>query len=55
MAGLPHWVYGKLAIWLVLGGSLALAKRKSQFGVTLIFAWIVLGALAAYLAIYKPF
>lgn len=55
MAHLPHWVYGKLAIWLVLGGTLALARRRASLGTLLLVGWIALGGLAAYLAIYKPF
>ena len=51
---LPGWAYGKLAIWLVLGASVALAKRKATWGNKLLTAWIALGTLAAYLCIYKP-
>jgi len=53
--GFPGWVIAKLVIWLALGAMLAVAKRKAlpqgaTFGVVL-----VLGSLAAWLGIYKPF
>src|SRR5665213_1069671 len=54
MAALPLWIYLKLAIWLLLGASMVLAKRKAHWGPGLICLWILLGTAAAYLAIYKP-
>lgn len=51
----PIWIYVKILIWFVLGGSLALAKRKTQWGSKLIFSWVALIAAAAYLALFKPF
>jgi len=52
--GLPNWIYIKLGIWLILGGMIALAKRKSQLYFPLMISWILLGALAAFLAGTKP-
>lgn len=49
------WIIGKIAIWLILGGSLALAKRKGQMGGILLTFFLVLGGVAAWLAIMKPF
>jgi hypothetical protein len=54
MAALPLWIYLKMAIWLVLGGSMVLAKRKAQWGIGLLAFWILLGTAAAYLALFKP-
>ena len=54
LGGIPLWAYAKVVIWLVLGGSVALAKRKSAWGLKLVSAWIALGTLAAYLCIFKP-
>lgn len=54
--GLPHdapWVLGKLAIWVVMGGIVAVAYRKPQLGRTL---WVVVPGLvvvAAGLVILK--
>ncbi|MBC7372058.1 MAG: hypothetical protein H7326_10860 [Bdellovibrionaceae bacterium] len=55
MGNLPGWVYAKLGIWVILGGSIALAKRKGDIGWPLMILFVGLGATAAYLAIYKPF
>lgn len=52
---LPGWVYAKIAIWLVLGGGVALAKRRGQVGWPLIVLFVGLGCTAAWLAITKPF
>lgn len=53
-SGLPLWLYLKMAIWLALGGSMVLAKRKALWGPRLIGLWVTLGGLAAYLALFKP-
>ncbi len=52
---LQGWVYAKLAIWLVLGGSIAMIRRRPQWAGTLWLAVVILGGLAAYLGINKPF
>jgi len=51
----PGWAKAKLVIWLILGGSISLAARWSRGIWILLTAWILLGAAAAYLALYKPF
>lgn len=48
------WVYAKILIWLVLGATPVLLKRKPQLAMPVTLFSIVLGALAAYLAIMKP-
>lgn len=55
ISGLPIWVYGKLAIWLILGGSIALIKRKSNLGWPLFISLIIIFIAANYLALVKPF
>lgn len=55
MGNLPGWVYGKLVIWLTLGGAITLAKRKGQIGWPLMVLFVGLGVTAAWLAIMKPF
>ena len=51
----PHWLIAKLGVWLVIGGlPVAVRRQVLPHGV----AWLVaalLGALAAWLAISKPF
>jgi hypothetical protein len=54
MSGWPWWINLKLAIWLYMGGSMALAKRKAQWGPALLASWIIIGGVAAYFGIYKP-
>jgi len=52
---IPGWVFGKLAIWLILGGFVALLKRKGQIGAPLYFLLLAIFTVAAYLAVAKPF
>jgi hypothetical protein len=54
-ASFPGWVWGKLTIWLVLSVMLAVPYRKPELALPLFFLLPVLGGIAAWLAIYKPF
>ncbi len=49
------WVHAKLLIWLLLGGVVALPYRVPASAKALWFVVPLLGALAAGIAIYKPF
>jgi uncharacterized membrane protein SirB2 len=51
----PGWVWAKLAIWLAVGGLLAVPYRRPDLARLVFIAVPVLGALAAWLAIFKPF
>lgn len=51
----PGWVYMKLLIWLALGLIMAPVLRKPLMGRVWWTAVIVLGGLAAYFAVVKPF
>lgn len=51
----PGWVWTKLAIWLLLGAALALPYRKPELAKPLWFILPLLGGVAAYMALYKPF
>ena len=53
--GWPGWVWTKLVIWLVLGAALAIPYRKPELAKPLWIFLPLLGGLAAYMAIYKPF
>lgn len=53
--GWPGWVFGKLIIWVILGVLSAVAYRLGTRGQALWYVVILLGALAAYLAVMKPF
>lgn len=52
---MPGWIFGKLAVWLILGGIIALLKRKGQIGTPLYLLLIAIFTAAAYLAVTKPF
>lgn len=59
--GLPHnpgawpaWVWGKFAIWFLLGGLMVAVRKKSSLATLFWWGFPLLGAVAAYLAIYKP-
>ena len=54
MRTLPTWMTGKLLIWVILGSSLTLAKRKLIPAPILALILIALGGLAAYLGLWKP-
>lgn len=54
-AGFPGWIWVKLGVWVLLGAMIALPYRKPAFARPIWFALPVLGAVAAYMAIYKPF
>ena len=49
------WVWAKVLIWLVLGASTALPYRARSLAGVMLTLIPLLGALGAYLAIYKPF
>jgi len=55
MASLPGWAIGKVVIWLLLGGIIALIRRKPALATFHWWATIGLATLAAYLAVFKPF
>lgn len=50
----PGWLVAKLAIWLVLGGITAVVYRLGAKGKSLWAGVVLLGAIAAYMAIMKP-
>ncbi len=51
--GFPLWVILKIVIWLLIGGSIALIRRMPQHATIFWWAMPLLGAFAAYLAIFK--
>ena len=53
-SGFPTWLIIKIVIWLVLGGSMVLLKRKIIKGAVAWIAIIILGLASAYLAYNKP-
>lgn len=52
--GWPTWIWGKLAIWIILGMAASFIPRWPQAARGLWITLILLGGLAAYLANFKP-
>lgn len=49
----PSWVWTKVGIWLLMGFSLSIAKRR-LIPATFSMAWVILlGALSAYFGLFK--
>lgn len=53
-AGWPTWIFGKLAVWIVLGGAAALVAKRPAMGKLWYLVLPLLGATAALFAVYKP-
>lgn len=54
-AAIPGWIWGKLLIWVLLGAAIAIPYRVREWAKPLALIVPLLGALAAWLAIYQPF
>ncbi|MES2306744.1 MAG: hypothetical protein V4558_14670 [Gemmatimonadota bacterium] len=50
----PGWIWAKLTIWVILGVFGTLPYRRPEVAKVYLFALPLLGALAAWFAIYKP-
>ena len=53
MQQLPNWIYIKLAIWILLGGSLVIVKRQVLSPLMTYSLILTLGILAAITAVTK--
>ena len=53
--GLPGWIWLKLVLWVAIGGLLALPYRMPGASRLLWLAGPLLGLLAAWAGLYKPF
>ncbi len=51
----PGWVWAKVAIWAVLSAAAFLPYRFPALARPILVLLPVLGGIAAYMAIYKPF
>ena len=51
----PLWVWVKMGIWIALGAAALLPYRFPRTARPILFLLPVLGGVAAYMAIYKPF
>ena len=54
-ASFPGWLWVKLLIWGILAVALFIPRRRPKLARPLLLALPLLGGLAAYMAIYKPF
>lgn len=53
--GFPGWIWGKLVVWALVAAALFIPYRAPGWARPLLLAVPVLIAVAAYLAVYKPF
>lgn len=51
----PGWLWVKLAIWGLLAAAPLIPRRRPTWARPLLLALPLLGGIAAYMAIYKPF
>lgn len=49
------WVIMKVVIWVIFGGMIALINRKPELNKVWFFLALILGAIASFAGIYKPF
>lgn len=49
------WIIAKIVIWVLFGAMIVIAKKRVLGGAAGWSAAIVLGAIAAFMALYKPF
>lgn len=53
--GFQAWVWAKVALWFVIGGIALMPLRKQSLGLPFLVGLPLLGAVAAFLALFKPF
>jgi hypothetical protein len=53
--GFPGWVWAKVVIWLLMGGAMALPYRSPKMARMLLLLLPLLGGIAGWLALAKPF
>jgi hypothetical protein len=51
----PGWLWGKIVVWLILSVIVIVPYKRPDLARPLFIATPLLAALAAYLAIFKPF
>jgi hypothetical protein len=52
---LPGWIWAKMTIWVVLGGLVALGRRRREWAPVLLAGVPLLAVLAGIIALTKPF
>ena len=51
----PGWVWAKLGLWVLIGALVAVPYRRPELARAVFVSIPLLGGLAAWLAIFKPF
>jgi len=54
-ASWPVWIWLKLTLWLLFGASVVVVRRAPRFAGVLLWALPLLGGVAAWVALHKPF
>jgi hypothetical protein len=54
-SGFPGWIWAKLAIWVLVPVIGTMPYRKPATAKAVLFALPLIGAVTAWVAIYKPF
>lgn len=52
--GFPVWLIVKIALWIVMGAMLTIGRRTALGPTRALLIAIVLGAVLAFLGVYKP-
>ena len=52
---IPGWAWLKFVIWLVLGGMLVIPRKLPEMAKSMWWVALLLGSIAAWLALEKPF
>lgn len=52
---IPNWAWAKFGLWLILAMAVVPLRRKPEWAVVIWTGLPILGGLAAWLAITKPF
>lgn len=52
--GFPQWIWVKLGVWVLIGATYSIAKRKKLSPMVQIFIWLILACVAISMAIFKP-
>jgi len=52
--GFPPWAIAKIVIWLLIGGSIAVVRKKRSWAPLLWWILPLLGGIAAWLGIVQP-
>jgi hypothetical protein len=54
MGAIPAWIWPKVVIWLLMGAAVIVPYRRPEWSKPMLFVLPLLGTLAAFFAIYKP-